>query len=302
MKNFFYLLLFALPAVFGLNSFKIEAPKDTIAADTVCYTRDIQPLLTSNCTQAKCHDAITNEAGFNLTTYAGVMEGIKPNSIANSSIYNQVNLDKMPEKPYAVFTASQKLLLKTWIEQGAKNTPCESGNCDSTKVTYEANIKPIFEKNCVGCHSVGIPGGGIDLRNPNVAEEFKVKIYGASSHSLQYVVMPPTYTITDCEIAMLKKWAGLATDIQSSPVDSELQLSVKTNESDIGSIRFTLPREGSTTLALYSLHGKELLSIANRSFEEGSHLVNADLSQLQRGVYLVRLTSNGKSVVAKLLR
>ena len=43
---------------------------------TYTYTNDIRPILTSDCT--RCHNASQHEAGFDFTTYAGVLRALMP--------------------------------------------------------------------------------------------------------------------------------------------------------------------------------------------------------------------------------
>lgn len=48
---------------------------------TYTYTTDIRPILTSDCT--RCHNSSQHEAGYDFTTYAGVMRAVAPGN-ANS--------------------------------------------------------------------------------------------------------------------------------------------------------------------------------------------------------------------------
>ena len=43
---------------------------------TYTYTNDIRPILTSDCT--RCHNGSQHEAGYDFTTYAGVLRALTP--------------------------------------------------------------------------------------------------------------------------------------------------------------------------------------------------------------------------------
>jgi hypothetical protein len=45
---------------------------------TYTYTSDIRPILTSDCT--RCHNSSQHEAGYDFTTYAGVLRAVSPGS------------------------------------------------------------------------------------------------------------------------------------------------------------------------------------------------------------------------------
>jgi hypothetical protein len=48
---------------------------------TYTYTANIRPLLTTDCTS--CHNSSQHEAGYDFTTYAGVMRAVTPGSDAS---------------------------------------------------------------------------------------------------------------------------------------------------------------------------------------------------------------------------
>lgn len=47
-------------------------------ATTYTYTADVRPILTADCT--RCHNASQHEAGYDFTTYAGVLRAVSPGS------------------------------------------------------------------------------------------------------------------------------------------------------------------------------------------------------------------------------
>ena len=168
MKKLFYLLLIAVPVIVGLQSFDRTDSAPTIQADTVCFTRDILPIINSNCAQSGCHDAISHKDNLNLTTYSGIMKAVKAGSPSTSSLYRQISNNQMPQYPYSRLSDTMKTLINLWITQGAKNTTCTTTNCDTVNVTYEGTIKPIITFNCMGCHGGASPDGGVDLTNAGI--------------------------------------------------------------------------------------------------------------------------------------
>ena len=102
------------------------------ADDVIEFNRDIRPILAANCFDCHGFDAKTRKAELRLDTADGAYAdhdgstAIKPGELAGSSLWERVTSDDpevvMPppvskKKP---LTDEQKLVLRTWIEQGAK--------------------------------------------------------------------------------------------------------------------------------------------------------------------------------------
>lgn len=91
----------------------------------VSYSKEINPIITSNCTFSGCHGDIRGEK-FNLSTYDGLMSGgISAEHPENSKLYKSLvtlnSEEMMPKKPYNNLTEQQIQLIYIWIGQGAKN-------------------------------------------------------------------------------------------------------------------------------------------------------------------------------------
>ena len=197
------------------NSGGGTGPRDT----TVCFTRDVLPILISNCTMAECHDAYKPEEGVNLTSYDAIMRGRKttvvPGSPSSSELYRSL-LDKdiderMPPPPRSLSNV-QIAIIERWIREGAKNRDCSddaSGGCNTTDVTYTATIAPIMAKWCTGCHGGVAPSAGMDLTN-RVAVEAQARmglLVGTVTHASGYTPMPPGGSkIDECSIAQINAW------------------------------------------------------------------------------------------------
>jgi uncharacterized membrane protein len=67
-----------------------------------------------------CHSGSSPSAGYNLSTYSGVMAGVNVSSPTSSVIYTAVVSGSMP-KGSSALTSAQKSLLLQWIQAGAPN-------------------------------------------------------------------------------------------------------------------------------------------------------------------------------------
>jgi len=185
-------------------------------ADTVYFQNEILPLLVSNCATSGCHNNQSHKHGIVLVDYATVMNTgeINLSNPSSSKIYEAIigSDEKMPPSPATPLTSEQTNKVLKWIEQGALNNQCveDSTQCDTTNVTFNADVKPIFEKYCLGCHSQPTPAYNIDLNN---WDDLAVivnsgSLVGSVKHAAGYYPMPKGSTMTDCEIATVVKWAN----------------------------------------------------------------------------------------------
>jgi mono/diheme cytochrome c family protein len=174
-----------------------------------CFSRDILPIISSNCATTGCHDNITKQEGVALTSYAQISLYVKPNSINTSKLYNVLYAtgeSHMP--PYNKTQLTQKNIdsIKSWINHGAKNELCVTG-CDSSKYAFTTNVLPIIDLNCKGCHSGASPGGNITLSN--YASISIVAKNGQLVNSIKgngITRMPLTGSLSTCDIAVIENW------------------------------------------------------------------------------------------------
>lgn len=186
--------------------------------DTAYFVNDILPILISNCAMSGCHDAQTKAEGIQLTSYASVMQtgDVKPGNANGSELYEvliETREDKrMPVPPSPRLDAGKIALVRKWIEQGAQNNSCldNQGECDTTNMTYTADIASIISSNCIGCHSGVSPGGGMLLSNYSqvVAQASNGTLQAVVSHSAGVAAMPPGNRLSDCNISKIKAWAN----------------------------------------------------------------------------------------------
>ena len=83
-----------------------------------------------------------------------------------------------------------------------------TGNCDTTAVSYIADIKPIVDANCISCHA---PGGQQETSPMVTYDELKKyadtrdivnRTNGSSS------LMPPSGKMNSCNIALIEAWVN----------------------------------------------------------------------------------------------
>jgi hypothetical protein len=158
-------LLLLLPAAF-IFSLVNSCEHDTVGIDTldtVCFEQSVLPVFVANCAMSGCHSQSGGEAGLQLNDYAGIMEGVTPYKPSESQVYKAI-IAKWGEgimPPDHALSLAQRTNIRVWIEQGAKETTCNSPS-DTLPVDYvnpfacfQRDIEPILVSNCSmsGCHS-----------------------------------------------------------------------------------------------------------------------------------------------------
>ncbi len=189
-------------------------PVDT----TVCFTRDVLPILVSNCTMAECHDADRPEEEINLTSYTSIMNGrktiVKAGNPSDSKLYESLvdgdSEERMPPPPRSL-TQAQIDVIARWIREGARNRDCSADSvaCDTTNVLYTSQVAPIITLHCTGCHGGNAPEAGIDLTQRSTVETYARNgmLVGTISHSSGFINMPPSGPrVNDCTIGTIKAW------------------------------------------------------------------------------------------------
>lgn len=109
---------------------------------------------------------------------------------------------------------------KSWVL--APVTPVTPTGCDTTNVTYHADVQPILQSNCYSCHRTAevASGGGLDLENFTSLKNYLQygfrgdgiygsKLYHCILHSQLALPMPPTYTIDSCSRNKIKRWIDM---------------------------------------------------------------------------------------------
>lgn len=189
--------------------------------DTAYFVNEVLPIFASSCALSGCHDAITAEDGVILTDYfhilsTGDIEAADPNHSEVYEVLLETGEDMMPPTSSGItLTADQKNAIYTWILQGAQNNACVESSCDSTNVSYAADVRPIFELHCLGCHTgSALAGGGIpfDTHTQVSAYVNNGRLVGAINHQPGFSAMPQGQAkLDDCKIAIITNWISEGT-------------------------------------------------------------------------------------------
>lgn len=186
-------------------------------SDVVYFNRDILPILRSNCAFSGCHNAASSQDGVNLETYETTMAtaDVDPFDLDGSKIYRVITDDdpddRMPLAPNAPLNQEQIQLIAKWISQGALNLECDenSEGCNTANVSYAANIQPVIQNNCVGCHSGNAASGGVRLSTHAEVKQVadNGRLFGAVSWQEGFVNMPfGGSQLPPCTIDQIEAW------------------------------------------------------------------------------------------------
>lgn len=180
----------------------------------VCFERDVLPVFLSSCTQSGCHNSVDQEEGYDFTSFEAITSrGIVPGNYKKSKIFQSISTpfgeEVMPPAPQEPLTREQLTTIALWIEQGAHNTTCSSVACDTTGLSYMADIQPVFQTNCISCHSGGAPSGNINLSTYNgvMSTITNNALVGSITHSTGFSPMPQGASkLSNCNIAIIQAW------------------------------------------------------------------------------------------------
>jgi len=294
------LAVVCLPLLFALKSSLAYVPEQTeVMADTLCFSRDILPIFNSNCAMAKCHDAITHEEGFTLTSYSGIMKGIKAGSPNQSKLYREINENAMP--PDKALPDSLKKRISTWIQQGALNSDCPTNDCDTNNVTLQKTIKPLIAVQCLGCHSGNNPSAGINFENDTQIEDFREIIACAVMHGQDCKAMPPNnVNLTDCDKAKFRIWAlGTQSSVEEVAYADELRIMLSPNHEELYCFVST-EMFGNTKVEVISLNGTIMRTTTLSAKTNTSFSINID--GLTKGMYILKLSNNSNTFMVKFIK
>jgi mono/diheme cytochrome c family protein len=142
-------------------------PALALAQESV-FEKDILPIFTANC--FTCHGKTAPRNGLDLRTAASALRGshngevISPGSPEKSLLWDKVSKKLMPPAAYnQKLTDEQIAAIRRWIEGGAKSSAMTGGEEHPSLIRYRAEIQPIFEKRCAGCHAGNQPAASLDF-------------------------------------------------------------------------------------------------------------------------------------------
>jgi hypothetical protein len=180
----------------------------TVGTLRACYTRDIQPVLSSHCAMTGCHD-ISTHTDYVFYSYSSTMGAVNPGNPSGSKLY-QVLLasgeEKMPPLSKPQLTTAQIDSIRNWISYGALDQTC-AVTCDTINpVTFSGTIWPIMQSNCTGCH-----GGSGGITFSGYTDVSALAASGALMNAINgngVPRMPPGGPFTTCQIREFQIWVN----------------------------------------------------------------------------------------------
>ena len=174
----------------------------------VCFTENVLPIFVSKCSMSGCHDPGSRRGDF--SNYGGIMKKVTAKHPLESSIYTKISgtNPSMPPQGNTQLTDQEKFNIKAWISMGALNQS-NCAVCDTTSFKFSADIQPIMNSWCVGCHSMTNAGGGYDLSNYSgiVNSISNNKVVGSIKHTSGYSAMPQNGNqLSGCQISKIQSW------------------------------------------------------------------------------------------------
>ncbi len=178
-----------------------------------CYSRDIQPVLTSKCATTLCHDVITHAAGYVFSSYTSTLGTVRPGSPSGSVLYHAITRtveDPMPPPGKVQLTVAEIDSIAAWISYGALNQNCGEV-CDTINpVTFSGILWPILQSGCTGCHSGTAPSGGVSITGYNDVSALAAS--GSLINALKGIgvprAMPPGAAFSTCRIRQFEIWVN----------------------------------------------------------------------------------------------
>jgi hypothetical protein len=175
-----------------------------------CYSRDIQPVLTSKCATSKCHDVTTHAEDYVFSSYTSTIRTVSPGSPSNSILYRVISgsgENSMPPAGKVQLTTAEKDSIRAWISYGALNQYCGE-TCDTVNpITFSGTIWPVMQTSCTGCHSGTTPSGGVTITGYSNVSALAAS--GTLMNALKgngVTRMPPGSAFSTCRIRQFEIW------------------------------------------------------------------------------------------------
>jgi hypothetical protein len=209
-KNQFGFLSAMLFFVLGLTTLLVNSCKhEGIPAEQmpqICFTEQVLPIFQNSCATTGCHSG--GGHGYNFSTYSGIMKAITAGDASKSKAYQAITSTFQLMPPNNALPIEKRMIIRLWIEQGAKETTCATNNSGTsiiksgtTYACYERDIQPILSSGCAisGCHNATTHKDGLDFSsyaktltavskgNPASSKLYKAITANPSSESF----MPP---------------------------------------------------------------------------------------------------------------
>ena len=177
---------------------------------TVDFTQEILPLIQTNCAMSGCHVGANAAEGIRLTSYSQIMRQVEPGHPEESELFEVLTEQggkRMPPPPMASLSSAAIERIRLWIQQGAKETHCNSV-CDTTAPASWAQVSFVFSSQCVGCHQASLTSGNVRL------DTYADAVQAVNDHDVSSAIfgingapkMPPNALLSDCHSAIIMRW------------------------------------------------------------------------------------------------
>jgi len=122
--NYKWIILFLVSSVsaFVFISCRHEPLVPLSDAPVISFVNDVDPIITSNCTESGCHGAGGHRP--QLINYEDILGEVSPGNPYSSSLFDVITsnvVNTMPKPPNPRLTNTQIKTIFLWISQGAQN-------------------------------------------------------------------------------------------------------------------------------------------------------------------------------------
>jgi hypothetical protein len=79
--------------------------------------------------------------------------------------------------------------------------------CDTTSISYQLDVRPIIDANCIACHGAIAPSAGLDLTTYDKLKANSTKVKTRINlPANDPLVMPQGAPMNQCNISIVTKW------------------------------------------------------------------------------------------------
>lgn len=188
-----------------------------------------------------------------------------------------------------------------WVSSGSRNNPPDTTKWRKNgRVWYgmDTDTKAIVDS---------IPWGATFPGNPSYDDTVIVNqaarprgIAFTSTGDTVYLAM---YLADSNSVKMFVRTGAAAVEpiAESRPVEYALSQNYPNPFNPSTEIQFSVPKAGLTTLSVYDILGREVMTLVNENLGAGSYKTTLDATRLSSGTYIYTLSSNGIRISKKML-
>ena len=121
-------------------------------------------------------------------------------------------VNKMIKLRYLFFILIIGLTLNSCYYDNVEHLYPESGDCDTSNLTYSNDVWPLINANCTSCHSGAAASGNVRLENYDQIRTAAAngQLLGTIRHESGWSPMPKGGgKLPDCDITKLEIWVEL---------------------------------------------------------------------------------------------